>query len=71
MTMILYGLRGTLRARSVVAHVDNDPCRYGFIKRSSPSSCMMALIGLVSLLEGACETALSVVRESPIKVEPR
>ena len=56
--MILYGLRGTLRARSAVAHVDNDPCRYGFIKRSSPSSCVMALIALVSLLEGACETAL-------------
>ena len=56
--MVLYGLRGALRARSIVAHIDNDPCRFGFIKRASPSSCLMALIALVSLLEGACETAL-------------
>ena len=54
----LFGLRGFLGNRSIVAFVDNEPCRMGLIKRYSPSAAMMGLISLVSLLEGSLCTTL-------------
>ena len=59
LAITLFGLRGFVTGRSVIAFVDNDPCRVGFIKRYSPSSPMMGLIALVSLLEGALATTQS------------
>ena len=37
LVMTLFGLRGFLDRRSVLVFIDNDPCRYGFIKRYSPA----------------------------------
>ena len=58
LVMTLFGLRGFLERRSVLAFIDNDPCRQGFVKRYSPSMPMMSLIALSSLLEGALNTSL-------------
>ena len=57
LAITVFGLRGYLGNRSVIAFVDNEPCRMGLIKRYSPSMAMMGLISLVSLLEGSlCAT---------------
>ena len=58
LAITLFGLRGFLTGRSVVAFIDNDPCRIGLVKRYSPSSPMMGLISLVSLLESSLCTSL-------------
>ena len=58
LAITLFGLRGFLTGRSVIAFIDNDPCRVGLIKRYSPSLPMMGLIALVSLLEGSLATTL-------------
>ena len=58
LAITLFGLRGFLTGRSVIAFIDNDPCRMGLIKRYSPSLPMMGLISLVSLLEGSLTTTL-------------
>ena len=57
LAITVFGLRGYLGNRSVIAFVDNEPCRMGLIKRYSPSMAMLGLISLVSLLEGSlCAT---------------
>ena len=58
LAITLFGLRGYLAGRSVIAFIDNDPCRMGLVKRYSPSLPMMGLISLVSLLEGSLATTL-------------
>ena len=58
LAITLFGLRGFLTGRSVIAFIDNDPCRMGLIKRYSPSLPMMGLISLVSLLEGSLATTV-------------
>ena len=49
----LFGIRVLVKQRTLIVFIDNEPCRLGFIRRSSPSAAMMSLISLVSLLEGA------------------
>ena len=58
LAITVFGLRGFLGNRSVVAFIDNEPCRMGFIKRYSPSVAMMGLISLVSLLEASLCTTM-------------
>ena len=58
LVMTLFGLRGFLDRRSVLAFIDNDLCRHGFIKWYSPSQPMMILIALASLLQGALNSSL-------------
>ena len=58
LAITVFGLRGFLGHRSVIAFVDNEPCRLGLIKRYSPSLPMMGLISLVSLLEGSLCTSM-------------
>ena len=50
LVMTIFGLRGFLERRSVLAFIDNEPCRQGFVKRYSPSMPMMSLIALASPL---------------------
>ncbi|CAE7272894.1 unnamed protein product, partial [Symbiodinium sp. CCMP2592] len=52
LAILIFGLRGFLKGRSVIAFIDNEACRYGFIKRYSPSLSLLRLISLVALLEG-------------------
>ena len=47
-----------LTGRSILAFIDNDPCRFAFIRRFSPSPALMGLVTLVSILEAANETAI-------------
>ena len=54
----LFGLRGQVRGRTMIVFIYNEPCRLGFIKRTSPSASMMGLIALVSLFEGALGVTL-------------
>ena len=56
--IMLYALRGMLSGRSVLAFIDNDPCRFAFIKRFSPAPALMGLVTIVSILEAANETAV-------------
>ena len=56
--LVLYGLRGSLRGRCIIAFIDNDAARFGFIRRSSPSQCMFNIICIVTLLEAILETSL-------------
>ena len=56
--IMLFALRGTLNGRSVLAFIDNDPCRFAFIRRFSPSPALMGLVTLVSILEAANETSI-------------
>ena len=54
----LFGIRVLAKQRTLIVFIDNEPCRLGFIRRSSPSAAMMSLISLVSLLEGALSATL-------------
>ena len=58
LAIVLYGIRGSVKGRSILAFIDNDPCRYGFIKRYSPSASLLRVISLVALLEGSLEALL-------------
>ncbi|CAE7332461.1 unnamed protein product, partial [Symbiodinium sp. CCMP2456] len=58
LAIVLYGIRGSVKGRSILAFIDNDPCRYGFIKRYSPSTSLLRVISLVALLEGSLEALL-------------
>ena len=54
----LFGIRVLAKQRTLIVFIDNEPCRLGFIRRSSPYAAMMGLISLVSLLEGALSATL-------------
>ncbi|CAE7620270.1 unnamed protein product [Symbiodinium sp. CCMP2592] len=58
LAIVLFGLRGFLKGRSLIAFIDNEACRFGFIKRYSPSSSLLRLISLTALLEGSLEALL-------------
>ncbi|CAE7833708.1 unnamed protein product [Symbiodinium sp. CCMP2592] len=58
LAILIFGLRGFLKGRSVIAFIDNEACRFGFIKRYSPSLSLLRLISLVALLEGSLEALL-------------
>jgi hypothetical protein len=49
--LAIFGLRASVADRNVLVFIDNEPCRVGMVKRTSPSLCMASLIALVSLLE--------------------
>ncbi|CAE7416568.1 unnamed protein product, partial [Symbiodinium sp. CCMP2456] len=53
LAIVLFGIRGVVKGRSLLAFIDNEACRFGFIKRYSPSLCLLRLISLVALLEGS------------------
>lgn len=58
LAIVLFGIRGVVKGRSMLAFIDNEACRFGFIKRYSPSLCLLRLISMVALLEGSLETLL-------------
>ncbi|CAE7245188.1 unnamed protein product [Symbiodinium sp. CCMP2592] len=58
LAITLFGIRGVLKGRSVLAWIDNNACLYGFVKRYSPSASMMRLISLVALMESSMEALL-------------
>ena len=49
LVLTLFGLRGFLAGRSVLAFIDNDLSSLGLVKRYSPSLPMMTFISMASL----------------------
>lgn len=58
LAITLFGVRGLLKGRSVLAWIDNNACLYGFVKRYSPSTSLLRLISLVALMESSMEALL-------------
>jgi len=58
LAITLFGIRGLLKGRSVLAWIDNNACLYGFVKRYSPSTSLMRLISLEALMESSMEALL-------------
>ncbi|CAE7582014.1 unnamed protein product [Symbiodinium sp. CCMP2592] len=69
LAITLFGIRGLLKGRSVLAWIDNNACLYGFVKRYSPSASLMRLISLGALMESSME-ALMWFERVPSKSNP-
>ncbi|CAE7244295.1 RE1 [Symbiodinium sp. CCMP2592] len=69
LAITLFGIRGFLKGRSVLAWIDNNACLYGFVKRYSPSASLMRLISLGALMESSME-ALMWFERVPSKSNP-
>ena len=58
----LYGLRGSVNDRLILAFIDNEACRYGLIKRASPAVSMARLMAIISLVETSIGCSLWIER---------